>query len=182
MVERDPRREAQFPGIEKRTGKPMAHWFQFMESQTGRKYEEQMETLRDEHGFTRAQANALIMYMKGSTSSRRVETPSDYVNALPDPQRSTAQFILDTIGSAFPQLELVIAWNQPMFREGKRYYFGLSAAKNHLLVAPFNADVLDTFEPQLSGLKRNKKTVQVPNDWEVDTALLTEMVSRQLPQ
>jgi uncharacterized protein YdhG (YjbR/CyaY superfamily) len=68
-----------------------------------------------------------------------------------------------------------------MFREGKRYYFGIGAAKNHLLIAPFNADVLDSLQPQLSGLKRNKKTVQVPNDWEVDASLLTEMVSRQLP-
>lgn len=179
MAERDPRREAQFSGIEKRTGKPMAHWFQFMESQVGRKYEEQMETLRDEQGLTRAQANALIMYMKGSTSSRRVDTPADYVEALPEPQRSTAQSILDTIAKAFPQLELVISWNQPMFRQGKRYYFGISASKNHLLVAPFNSDVLDALEDRLVGLKRNKKTVQVPNDWDVDADLLTQIVKLQ---
>ena len=44
-----------------------------------------------------------------------------------------------------------------MFRQGKRYFFGISAAKNHLLVAPFNSDVLDALEDRLVGLKRNKK-------------------------
>ncbi len=159
----------------------MAHWFRFMESLLGRSYDEQMQILREEQGFTRAQANALIMYSKGSTSSQRVETPADYIEALLEPQRSTAQSILDVISSAFPHLELVIAWNQPMFRKDKRYYFGISTATNHILVAPFDAAVLDRLAPQLTGLTRNKKTVQVPNDWAVDEQLLVAMVALQLP-
>jgi len=180
MAASDPRRDAQFPGIERRTGKPMSHWFGFMETQIGRRYEDQMETLRSEQGFTRAQANALIMYTKGSTSSRQVDTPEAYIERLSAPQDTTVRAILDTIHRAFPYLELVIAWNQPMFRQGTHYYFGVSAGKHHILIAPFDPAVLDQLDEQLVGLHRNKKTVRVPNDWVIDAELLTSMVKLQL--
>ena len=180
MSEKDPRREAFFPKIEARSGKPMSHWFSVMESLAGKKYDEQMSVLQNGHGFPRTHANALVMYMKGSTTSRRVDTVEAYISALPDTQQMTVRAVFTLIADTFPELEQVIAWNQPMVREGKRYLFGMSAAKNHLLIAPFNSDVLDALESQLVGLKRNKKTVQVPNDWEIDESLIIEMIGRQL--
>lgn len=180
MTEKDHRREAQFPAIEKRTGKPMAHWFEVMSGLAGQKYEQQMAVLQTDHGFTRAHANALVMFTKGSTTSRRVDTVDAYIAALPAEQAATARRIVDIIAAAYPDLELVIAWNQPMFRIGKRYLFGMGAASKHLLIAPWDVDVLDELAPRLAGLKRNKKTVQVPNDWDVDAQLLTDMIGMQL--
>jgi uncharacterized protein YdhG (YjbR/CyaY superfamily) len=179
-VSKDPRRESHFPGIEKRTGTPMSHWFSVMEGLAGRKYDDQMQVLQGDHGFTRAHANALIMYTKGSTTTRRVDTVDAFIAALPESQRATVSDVFALIARQFPDLEQVIAWNQPMIRSGKRYLFGMSAAKNHLLIAPFDASILDAVSDRLEGLKRNKKTVQVPNDWTIDELLIIDMIGMQL--
>ena len=79
-----------------------------------------------------------------------------------------------------PEFELVIAWNKPMLKNGDRYIFGCSALKNHLLIAPWNAKVLNKLRNELAGYKVNKKTVQVPVDWKVDEKLLIAMVKENL--
>ena len=159
---------------------PMSHWFSVMEELAGRKYEDQMQVLQSDHGFTRAHANALIMYTKGSTTTRRVDTVDAFIAALPESQRDTVSHVFSLIAREYPDLEQVIAWNQPMIRIGKRYLFGMSAAKNHLLIAPFDAAILDAVADRLEGLKRNKKTVQVPNDWSIDESLIVDMIRLQL--
>ena len=176
----DPRRESFFPLIEKRTGMPMSHWFSVMEGLAGRKYDDQMQVLQGDHGFPRTHANALIMYMKGSTTTRRVDTVDAYITALPEQQQSTVRGVFALIAREYPELEQVIAWNQPMIRVGKRYLFGMSAAKNHLLVAPFDASILDALSDRLEGLERNKKTVRVPNDWVIDESLIIDMIGMQI--
>jgi uncharacterized protein YdhG (YjbR/CyaY superfamily) len=76
----------------------------------------------------------------------------------------------------------VIAWNQPMMRKGTQYVFGASVAKNHILIAPFNTEVLKKMASELKDYKVNKKTVAVPNDWKVDEKLLVKMVKSVLAQ
>lgn len=84
--------------------------------------------------------------------------------------------MLRAIQNKFPKLELVIAWNQPMLKDGAKYVFGVSTTKNYLLIAPWSTDVLDEFRPRLTDYKVNKKTIQVPSDWKVDAKLLQQMV------
>ncbi|MGA1089688.1 MAG: iron chaperone, partial [Candidatus Nanopelagicales bacterium] len=79
----------------------------------------------------------------------------------------------------FKKAEVVIAWNQPMLKQDSRYLFGASAQKAHILIAPFNADIIDELRPRLEGYEVNKKTIRVPVDWKVDKKLLTDMVSAQ---
>ena len=81
-----------------------------------------------------------------------------------------------------PDLEQVIAWNHPMLKAEGKYVFGVSAAKNHLLIAPFQPAVLEDMSDQLSGYEVQKRTVRVPVDWDVDVELLCEMVGRCLPR
>ena len=77
-------------------------------------------------------------------------------------------------------MELVIAWNQPMLKYKGAYVFGASAAKNHITIAPFNAELIDEFRPRLAGYVVNKKTIRVPSDWEVDAKLLRDLMTAQL--
>jgi uncharacterized protein YdhG (YjbR/CyaY superfamily) len=51
-------------------------------------------------------------------------------------------------------------------------------AKSHVTIAPFNPAVFEEFLPRLAGLNLNKKTIQVPLDWDVDEQLLVDMVGR----
>lgn len=174
------KRESHFPAIEKRYGEPMKYWFIQMKKVSGKKYPEQIAFLMESFGFSRAHANALVMYSRGSLSSRRHETPKDFFASLEPVKAKTMRKIFRVIMKKYPKLELVIAWNQPMLKHGDSYVFGCSALKNHLLIAPWNPKVLKTFEKRLAGYTVNKKTVRVPIDWQVDEKLLIDMVKENL--
>jgi hypothetical protein len=141
-----------------------------------KKYPEQIAFLKENFGFSQAHANALVMYSRGSLSAQRFEKPSDYFKSISPEQAKTIKAMLRAIQNKFPKLELVIAWNQPMLKDGAKYVFGVSTTKNYLLIAPWSTDVLDEFRPRLTDYKVNKKTIQVPSDWKVDAKLLQQMV------
>lgn len=176
VTRRDGARDAYFPAIEKRTGKKMAHWHKVMKSLKDLKYADQMASLVDEHGFSRAHANALVLWTRGSTSARRVDTPEAYFAALPEPHQATARQIFRVIMAKHRDLELVIAWNQPMLKRGSQYVFGLSASTKHLTIAPWDVALLDALRPSLTAFTVNKKTIQVPSDWKVDRQMLLALI------
>jgi uncharacterized protein YdhG (YjbR/CyaY superfamily) len=76
----------------------------------------------------------------------------------------------------------VIAWNQPVLRSGGQYVFGLSAAKNHLLINPFSKEVLEEMTDRLKGLEVSKHTIRIPLDWKVNQSVLTGLVGRRLKE
>ncbi len=180
--QKDPSREAHFPLIEKKYGEPMSYWFDVMAEIADQKYPEQIAYLRENHGFSQSHANAVVMYSRGSKSTQRFNTPSDYYKTLDPKQAKTIRAIFKTITTKYPELELVIAWNQPMLRIGKDYVFGVSAAKNHILLAPWSKEVLAKFTPKMKDLDVKKKTIGVPNDWAVDEKLLQAMVKARLAE
>lgn len=182
MPVQDPSREAHFPTIEKRYGELMRFWFSVMKKLNGQKYPRQVAHLRENYGFSQAHANALVMYSRGSLSAQRFDKPADYFKSITPEQAKTARAIFEAIQTKFPKLELVIAWNQPMLRSGTKYVFGVSATKGYLLMAPWSADVLAIFRPKLSDFKVNKKTIQVPSDWNVDVKLIQQMVKACLAE
>lgn len=172
----NPDRSAHFPRIEAKYGQPMSYWFDVMAQIADRKYPEQIAYLRENHGFTQAHANAVVMYARGSTSARRFDGVVSYLDSLESVQRATVNGILSTITDAHPDLEVVIAWNTPQVKLGDSYIFGVSAAKSHLLIAPWDVQVLGEFRPRLTGYTVNKKTIRVPSDWDIDRALLLDMI------
>jgi uncharacterized protein YdhG (YjbR/CyaY superfamily) len=180
MAVNDGNREKFFPLIEKKYGEKMSYWFKIMKSLEGEKYPIQIVHLRENYGFSQAHANALVMYSRGSESSKRFNTPAEYFKTVSPAQAKTMKAILKAITSKFPELELVIAWNQPMLKQDKSYLFGISAASNHILIAPWNQDVLKKYTPKFKEFKVNKKTIALPNDWEVDAKLLQAMIKDSL--
>lgn len=178
----NPERSAVFPAIEKRYGQPMSYWFDVMARVEGQRYPEQMAYLQENYGFSRAHANALVLYSRGSTSSRRFNTLDEYLAPHPAEQQATVRAIFDAIQRRYPKLELVIAWNQPMLKSGTQYVFGVSVLKNYLLLAPVGPGIIDAFQPRLAGLRVNKKTIQVPSDWKVNGTLLRDLVAARLAQ
>lgn len=175
-------RSSYFPAIEKKHGKPIAFWMkELAELGADAKYPDQISLLRERHGFSQAHANAVVMSARGSTTSRRFADPEAFFVGLGGQREATARAIFAAITEKYPDLELVIAWNQPMLRSGKDYVFGLSAATNHLLIAPWGG-ISDAVVTKLKGLEANKKTIRVPVDWKVDAALLRLMVKERLAQ
>jgi len=182
MATKDPRREAHFPAIEKKYGEKMSYWFKVIATLEGKKYPEQIAHLRESYGFSQAHANALVMYSRGSTSARRFETPTQYFKSIDQTQAKTIKKMMKAISDNYPDLELEIAWNQPMLRKGTMYVFGASVSKNHISIAPWSTEVLDKFRPKLTEYRVTKKMITVPSDWDVDIKLLQAMVKARLAE
>ena len=171
-----------WPLIEKRYGEKMSYWFKQMEKVKGKKYPEQIAFLKENYGFNEAHANALVMYTRGSTTSQRVSSLTQFLESATPEQKKTVKAIFTALKKKFPSLELVISWNQPMLKKGDDYVFGLSLTKGYILIAPFRAEVIKTLEKKLLTYKVNKKTIQVPSDWKIDTDLLNAIVKETLAE
>lgn len=180
MAGKNPKRESHFPSIEKRYGKKMSHWFKVMAPMKDEKYPVQIAFLHENFGFSRAHANALVMYLRGSKSSQRHASISDYYKSIDPIQAKTLRKIFKVIQGKYPKLEHVIAWNQPMLRIDTFYVFGAGVAKNHILINPFSKSALDYVMTENPAYKCNKNTIQIPNDWAVDQKLLLKLVRARL--
>jgi uncharacterized protein YdhG (YjbR/CyaY superfamily) len=177
---KDPSREAHFPAIEKKYGEKMAYWFKVMAKLEGKKYPEQIAHLRENYGFSQAHANALVMYSRGSESSQRFSTPTEFYKSVTPVQAKTIKAIFKAITTKYPELELVIAWNQPMVKLDKHYILGVSASTKHVLLGTWDDKVLLEFAPKFKEGNALKKTIQLPNDWDVDTKLIQAMIKASL--
>ena len=177
---KDPSREAHFPAIEKKYGEKMAYWFKVMAKLEGEKYPEQIAHLKENYGFSQAHANALVMYSRGSESSQRYSTPAEYYASIPAAQAKTIKAIFKAIKSKYPDLEFVLAWNQPMVEFEMHYIFGASASTKHVLIAPWDQDVLKQFAPKFKEGNALKKTIQLPINWDVDAKLIQAMIKASL--
>jgi hypothetical protein len=93
MAVNDGEREKYFPLIEKKYGEKMAYWFKIMKSLDGEKYPVQIAHLRENYGFSQAHANALVMYYRGSVSSKRFESPAQYFKTIDPIQAKTIKKI-----------------------------------------------------------------------------------------
>jgi uncharacterized protein YdhG (YjbR/CyaY superfamily) len=175
-------RTSYFPAIEKKYGQPMSYWFSQMQEMSEAKYPEQIAFLKEEHGFSQAHANALVMYCRGSVTTRRFNTLDDYLKTADALTANTVREIFAAIKKKYPKLELVIAWNQPMLKFGDEYVFGLSTHSKHILLGPWGNDAISRLGTKLDGYKVNKKTVQVPSDWKINGTLLAAMVKLRLDE
>lgn len=88
--------------------------------------------------------------------------------------------IFKAITTKYPELELVIAWNQPMVKLDKHYIFGALTSTKHVLIAPWDQKVLKEFAPKFKDSNALKKTIQLPNDWEVDEKLIQAIIKASL--
>lgn len=175
-------RSAHFPAIEKKYGQPMTYWFGLLKKLGRATYAEQIALLREGSGFSQAHANAVVMHHRGSTTSKRHSSYDAFLATLGNEHRALIEEIFTSITKKFPNLKLVIAWNQPMLKSGNDYVIGISPAKNHLTVGPWGDKVIERFTDDLAGFETNKKTFKVPLDWQVDPKLLQRIVQYRLDQ
>ena len=182
MAEKSGDRSAYFTAIEKKHGHPMRHWFAVMADLAGQKYLEQIAFLKEKHGFSQTHANALVMYSRGSTSSKKFNSLKSYLAPHDAVKKKTVHAIFKAITDANPEMQLVFAWNQPMLKMDDKYVFGVMVLKSHILLAPFSTGVLKKFAPKLKDFEVNKKTIRVPVDWKVDVKLLQAMAKACLAE
>ena len=180
----NPDRASYFPAIEKKYGMPMSYWFEEMGKLAGQKYPEQVAYLRENHGFSQAHANALVLYAKGNTTSRRFNTLDEYLVHATEVQQESVRAIFAALTSKYRKSTVVIAWNHPMLTLDDKYLFGVNTLKNYILISPLSGDVIEAFSSRLKadGYKVNKKTIQVPSDWKPDRKLLRDLVDARIAE
>ena len=175
-------RDSHFPAIEKRYGEPMSHWHKVMARVAGKKYPEQMAHLQENHGFSKAHANALVMFTRGSVSAQRFATPTAFYKSVSAEQARTIRAIFKAVKAKYPSLELVIAWNQPMLRKGTNYILGASATKGYILINPFSKNVIDEFRPKLREYRVLKHTIALPSNWDIDAPLIHAIAKARIAE
>ena len=160
----------------------MSYWFARLKDLGQEKYPAQIAYLREEHGFSQAHANAVVMSHRGSSTSKRFTSLTGYLEPHDAQKKKTVKAIFKAIQSQYPEMKVVIAWNQPMLKLGDDYILGVSVLKNHILLAPWGDGIIAKFAPKLTEYKVNKKTIQVPSDWDVDAKLLIAIAKARVLQ
>lgn len=160
----------------------MRYWFSLMKEHAEEKYPAQIALLREDHGFSQTHANAVVMYCRGSKTTKRFDDLGSYLEKTDKVKAKTVKAIFAAIRTKHPRLELVIAWNQPMLKTGKDYVIGVSVTKHHILLGPWCKDATTRFAKELAGYKVNKKTIEVPADWKVNAGLLNKLVKARLDE
>ncbi|HET9662058.1 MAG TPA: DUF1801 domain-containing protein [Thermomicrobiales bacterium] len=116
-------------------------------------------------------------------SQSRFDSVDDYLAALDPIEAGTMRSIIDAILTEFPETEVKLAWNVPQIHRGKDYVFGMSAAKNHLSLNPWSERVLNDVRSRLEKSYVVLQSIfKVPVDWDVDRALLGDLVRARLAE
>ena len=113
-----------------------------------------------------------------------IKTLDEYLATIPnDDNRARMVDVLVWVGLTYPELELRIAWNQPMFTHHGTYIIGFSAASKHMAMAPERATMI-RFEPVMRerGTDFGKMFARQPWDKPFDYELLDAFIQHQLAE
>ena len=105
-----------------------------------------------------------------------------YIEAQPEPKRSTLLAVRASILAIEPKFEQVIAWNSPQFKINGKYAVGLCAFKNHLTFSPQSAEVMAAHEKDLAAYVTSKSSFQFEIDKPLPKALLTKLIKTRLKE
>ncbi len=116
-------------------------------------------------------------------SPPRFSSLDEYLASLDDPVKAaTIGSVLDVILTAFPELQVKLAWNVPQIHRDGKYVFGVSAAKSHLSLSPWSTAVMTDFAARLDGYVTTPNLFHVPVDWDVDEDLVRDLIRAKLAE
>ena len=105
-------------------------------------------------------------------------TFDEFVQAIPNENiKSKLTLMIDFIKDNYPELQLVMKWNQPMFVYDKTFIIGFSTAKKHLNVAPEEV-ALKRFSKEIekAGYHQTKMLLQIKETQSIDFSLIKDLV------
>ena len=113
-----------------------------------------------------------------------ISTLDEYLETIPnDDNRARMVDVLVWVGLTYPELELRIAWNQPMFTHHGTYIIGFSAASKHMAMAPERATMI-RFESVMRERGTDFGTMLARQPWTkpFDYELLDAFIQHQLAE
>lgn len=113
-----------------------------------------------------------------------ISTLDEYLETIPNvDNRSRMVVVLNWVAERYPELQLRIAWNQPMFTHHGTYIIGFSASSKHMAMAPERATMI-RFEPVMRerGTDFGKMFARQPWNKPFDYELLDAFIQHQLAE
>ena len=108
-------------------------------------------------------------------------TVDEYLDATPEPQRTTLIQLRAMLASILPQAEEGIAYGVPAFKVNGKAVAGYAAAKRHCSYFPHSGSVISQVEPELlEGYDSAKGTLRFPIDTVPEEALIRRLVEVRL--
>ena len=113
-----------------------------------------------------------------------IKTLDEYLETIPsDDNRARMVDVLVWVGLTYPELELRISWNQPMFTHHGTYIIGFSATSKHMAMAPERATMI-RFEQVMRERGTDFDTMLARQPWNkpFDYELLDAFIQHQLTE
>ena len=113
-----------------------------------------------------------------------IKTLDEYLETITnEDNRARMVDVLVWVGLTYPELELRIAWNQPMFTHHGTYIIGFSASSKHMAMAPERATMI-RFEQVMRerGTDFGKMFARQPWNEPFDYELLDAFIQHQLAE
>lgn len=113
-----------------------------------------------------------------------IKTLDEFLAIIPNgDNRARVMEVHNWVSCKFPELELHIAWNQPMFTHHGTYIIGFSAASKHMAMAPKHATII-RFKPVMRerGTDFGKMFTRQPWNKHFDYKLLGAFIQHQISE
>jgi len=108
-------------------------------------------------------------------------TVDEYLEAAPEPQRSTLNELRATIASLLPDADEGMSYGMPAFKVGGKSVAGYAYFSRHCSYFPHSGSVLDRVEPELlEGYSWSKGTLRFPVDQAPSGTLVRRLVEVRL--
>jgi uncharacterized protein YdhG (YjbR/CyaY superfamily) len=107
-------------------------------------------------------------------------TVDDYLEAAPEPHRSTLLKLRETLRRILPDAEETISYNMPAHKVAGKAIAGYAYFKNHCSYFPHSGSVLAELEDELDGYEWAKGTLRFPADQPLPEHLVRRLVEVRL--
>lgn len=104
----------------------------------------------------------------------------EYLNSLPEPQRSTLHQLREDLIFLVPGATEKISYGMPAVILRGKAIAGYFAFKNHLGYFPHSSLVVPRLESELAGFTQSKGGFQFPHDKPLERALVEKLVAVRL--
>lgn len=114
----------------------------------------------------------------------RFTTPGDFLEAIAEPEhRAKLEALLDWVTRGWPELQLEVKWNPPMFVHHGTYIIGFSVFAKHIAVAP-EAELIDRMRGDIeaAGYSTTQNLFRIRWSDPIDEALLARIIDTQIAE
>ena len=105
-----------------------------------------------------------------------------YLEAAPEPHRTTLRKLRETLRSLLPEASETISYGMPAFKLGGKTVAGYAHFKNHCSYFPHSGSVLEVLGRELDGYQWSKGTLRFPIDQPLPESLVHRLVEVRMAQ